>query len=92
MKNLNGNTKTFVKNVGNFDGVIVRVLMNGMSSMIINSKSRLRTFFKLMNLDLECLMSTREGRSRIQDIVYLAEAHGIDLGYKFQWYSGDRGA
>jgi len=57
-----------------------------------NSKNNLQEFFKLLNLDLECLMSTSEGRSKIHDIVYLAQVFGIDLGYTFTWYSGNRGS
>ncbi|MCZ6582880.1 MAG: hypothetical protein O6761_06890 [Thaumarchaeota archaeon] len=55
------------------------------------SKEQLAEFFKLMGLDLEYLMSTKEGRSKIHDIVYLAEIHGIDLGYRFTWYPMNRG-
>ena len=46
----------------------------------------------MLDLDLDCLMQTKEGRSKIQDIVYLAQNFDIDLGYEFTWYSGDRGA
>jgi len=57
----------------------------------LKRQAKLYQFFKLMGLDFECLMTTKEGRTKIQDIVYLAEVQGIDLGYKFQWYSGSRG-
>lgn len=55
-------------------------------------KETLLKFFDMLGLDFKCMMQYKEGRSRIQDIVYLATASGIDTGYKFVWYSGNRGA
>jgi hypothetical protein len=34
----------------------------------------------------ENLLSSRDGRSMLHDLVYLMEVFGIDLGFKFVWY------
>lgn len=65
--------------------------MNTQTHGIPTSKEKLAEFFKLMGMDLECLLSTEKGRGKIHDIVYLAEVSGIDLGYRFSWYGCSRG-
>lgn len=63
------------------------------SLMSVQSKGKLIKFLELIGLDFECLFSTKEGRTKIQDIVYLAAVQGIDLGYKeWHWYPFNRGA
>jgi len=57
----------------------------------VASKEDLVEFFKKIDIDLvekgnQLALSKRGDRQRMQHIIYLAQAFGIDLGYKFTWY------
>lgn len=61
--------------------------------MTNREESKLIEFFRLLSIDFNCLVKTKEGRSKIQDIIYLAQSKGIDLGYReWVWYPFNRGA
>lgn len=48
-------------------------------------KKAIQVLLKSVGLDLNTLIVCKK-EGMIHDIVYLAEAFGIDLGYKFVWY------
>lgn len=52
----------------------------------VANKETLRVLFKELGLDLDTMIACKR-LGMIHDIVYLAHVFGIDLGYKFVWYS-----